>query len=97
ALSFSPAILAGALLTAALWRAGLPDLLPGTWLLLYGAAVAAGGTFSIRLIPLMGILFLFLGAIALFTPHPAGAICLGVGFGVLHIVFGVLIGWRHGG
>lgn len=97
ALSFSPAILAGALLTAALWRAGLADLLPGIWLLLYGAAVAAGGTFSIRLIPLMGIIFLFLGAVALFTPPPAGAICLGLGFGVLHIVFGALIGWRHGG
>jgi hypothetical protein len=97
ALSFAPAILAGALLTAALYRAGAVELLPGTWLLLYGAAVVAGGTFSVRVVPLMGIIFLFLGAVALLTPPPAGDIALGGGFGVLHIVFGSVIARRHGG
>lgn len=97
ALSFSPAILAGALLTAAFFRAGLPKLLPGIWLLLYGTAVIAGGTYSVRVVPLMGVLFLFLGAIALFSSPLVAAICLGAGFGVLHIVFGIIIARRYGG
>ncbi|MGH9458778.1 MAG: hypothetical protein ACRD2J_14190 [Thermoanaerobaculia bacterium] len=97
ALSFSPAILAGLLLTIALYDSGRVSLLPGVWLLLYGAAVVAGGTFSVRVIPLMGILFLFLGAVALFSTPLVGAICLGAGFGGLHIVFGVIIARRYGG
>lgn len=97
ALSFSPAILAGALLTAALYEGGRVSLLPGLWLLLYGAAVVAGGTFSVRIVPMMGVLFLFLGTIALFSPPAIAALCLGAGFGALHIVFGVVIARRYGG
>jgi len=97
ALGFVPAIFVAALLTIVLFRAGLDALLPGMWLLLYGTAVIAGGTFSIRIVPLMGILFLFLGAIALFTAPPVQAVCLGLGFGGLHVVFGVLIARKYGG
>jgi hypothetical protein len=97
ALTFSPAILAGALLTAACYRAGNFELLPGLWLLLYGSAVIAGGTFSIRIIPLMGVLFLFLGAIALFSSPLVAGIALGAGFGGLHITFGIIIVRYHGG
>ncbi|MBW3671068.1 MAG: hypothetical protein KY432_05275 [Acidobacteria bacterium] len=97
ALSFSPAILVGAVLTAALVSADLHRLLPGVWLLLYGTAVVAGGTFSVRVVPVMGALFLFLGTIALFSPPRIGDICLGAGFGVLHIIFGVVIARRYGG
>jgi uncharacterized membrane protein HdeD (DUF308 family) len=97
ALSFSPAILVGALLTTALASAGLHHLLPGVWLLLYGTAVVAGGSFSVRVVPVMGALFLFLGTIALFSPPLVGSICLGAGFGLLHIVFGVIIARRYGG
>lgn len=97
ALSFSPAILVGAMLTAALASAGLHQLLPGIWLLLYGTAVVAGGSFSVRVVPVMGALFLFLGTIALFSPPLVANICLGLGFGVLHIIFGVIIARRYGG
>ena len=97
ALSFSPAILAGALLTAACYRSGSFELLPGLWLLLYGSAIVAGGTFSIRIVPLMGLVFLFLGAIALFSSPVVADICLGAGFGGLHIVFGTIIARNHGG
>lgn len=97
ALSFSPAIIVGALLTVALMSAGLHQLLPGVWLLLYGTAIVAGGSFSVRVIPVMGALFLFLGTIALFSPPWLGDICLGVGFGVLHIIFGLIIARRYGG
>jgi hypothetical protein len=97
ALSFSPAILVGALLTAALYGAGHVALLPGVWLLLYGAAVVAGGAFSVRVVPLSGLLFLFFGAVALFSPPLVANVCLGAGFGGLHIVFGIIIARRYGG
>jgi hypothetical protein len=97
ALGFLPSIFAAALLTIGLFQARLDALIPGTWLLLYGTAVIAGGTFSIRIVPLMGVLFLFLGAVALFMPAPVPAICLGAGFGGLHIVFGMLIARKYGG
>ncbi len=97
ALSFSPALLAGALLTAACYRAGAFELLPGLWLLLFGSAVVAGGAFSVRVVPLIGVLFLFLGTIALFSSPLVADVCLGAGFGGLHIVFGYIIARNHGG
>jgi hypothetical protein len=90
ALVFAPPILAGALLTLALFRAGLVALLPGTWLLLYGIALVSGGTLSVPLVRRMGYGFLLLGAPALFIQLPLGNWLLACGFGVLQILFGIL-------
>jgi hypothetical protein len=96
-LGFTPPALAGVVLTAALWKAGATELVPGAWLLLYGVAVVAGGTFSVRVVPLMGVCFMVLGTIALFLMPNAGNSLLALGFGGLHLVFGVIIARRHGG
>ncbi|HEX9638083.1 MAG TPA: hypothetical protein VGB99_11145 [Acidobacteriota bacterium] len=97
ALGFAPPIVAAALLTFALYRAGAADIIPGTWLLLYGAAVVAAGTFSVRIVPVMGLCFVGLGAAALFTPTGWNNWLMAGGFGGLQILFGLLIARRHGG
>lgn len=95
-LCLCPALFAGAVLTGVLWRAGLTSLLPGTWLLLYGCAVLSASTVTIastmRLIGIMGALFVVLGCCAFVSPPKLHTALLGVGFGVLHIVFGLLVG-----
>jgi len=96
-LSFLPPALAGAALTVALWRAGAEALLPGGWLLLYGTAVVTAGTFSVRIVPVMGICFMVLGVFALLAMPAAGDLSMAVGFGGLHILFGTTIARRHGG
>lgn len=97
ALGFVPSLLAGGLLTGALVRADQFDLLPGVWLLTYGTAVIAGGTFSVSVVPMMGAGFLACGAAALFTPAAWGDLWLAVGFGGLQVVFGAIIARRYGG
>ncbi len=94
---FTPAMAAGAVLTAALVRGGMGNLLPGTWLLLYGAAVVAGGWASVRVVPLMGGCFMAVGAAALLWTGTPADICLAFGFGGLHIIFGTVIAVKYGG
>lgn len=96
-LSFSPAIIVGAVLTAACVERGLFTMLPGVWMLLYGAAVVSAGTYSVSIVPVMGAAFMALGAIALVTPASWGTALMIAGFSGLHIAFGVWIARRHGG
>jgi hypothetical protein len=97
ALSFLPPILAGAALTAALYLAGAVSIIPGVWLLLYGASVTTAGTYSVRIVPVMGVCFMLLGLAALASPPAWGDAYLAVAFGLLHIGFGAAIARRHGG
>jgi hypothetical protein len=97
ALAFTPTLLAGAILTAALTPAAPRDLLVGTWLLLYGAGVTAGGALSVPVVPVMGASFMAAGVVALLLPATAANWMMLAGFGALHIVFGFFIARRYGG
>ncbi len=95
ALCFFPVVVAGVVLTWTLVRLA-PEVLPAAWLSLYGAAVMAGGAFSVPALPAMGAGFLVLGAVAGLFPA-TGNLALGLGFGVLQVGFGVYIRERYDG
>ncbi|MFN8665619.1 MAG: hypothetical protein U0164_00335 [Gemmatimonadaceae bacterium] len=108
ALAFFPSLVAGAVLTAVALRAGWYAALPGMWLMMYGAAVMAGGALSVPVIPVMGALFMGFGAIALAVPLVFAAwsvemrgvlinAIMAAGFGGLHVLFGFAISRRYGG
>jgi len=96
-LCLGPSLLVGALLTASLARAGEFGLLPGVWLLCYGAGVLSAGAFSAPIIPATGVAFLVLGALSLAAPSAWGDAFMAVGFGGIHLVSGYYVAKHHGG
>ena len=97
ALAYLPPLAAGAVLTVVFAGGGLTARLPGCWLLLYGTALATGGAMSVRIVPIMGVFFMVLGAAAFAAPASLGNAFMAVGFGGLHIIFGLIIARRYGG
>ncbi len=95
--SLTPPLLAGGLLTIVLVQAGLTNAIPGVWLLLYGTGVITGGMYSVKVVPIMGICLMVLGALALFSPPAFANWFMAAGFGGLHIVFGAIIVRKYGG
>jgi hypothetical protein len=94
---FVPALAGGAILTWAIVRAGDFDILPAAWLLAYGAGVLAGATASVPVLTWLGGGIMLLGAAAAVSVGHWGDVWLGAGFGVLQIVFGIIIARKHGG
>ena len=97
AFGFAPALAAGVAITLGLWRYEQYELMAPVWMLLYGAAVVTGGAFSVRVVPVMGWIFMILGAIAFALPASYGNYLLAIGFGLTHIVFGMIIARKFGG
>jgi hypothetical protein len=92
-----PPLFAGAILTAVFAANGLTARLPGCWLLLYGTSAATGGTLSVRVVPIMGVLFMALSVAAFLAPAAWGNVFMAAGFGGLHVIFGAIIARNHGG
>lgn len=87
-----PPLLVGAVLTWQLWLHAQTGLIPGVWLLMYGCAVMAASTLTRRALAVMGALLALLGIIALQAPASYQNAVLGIGFGGLHLLFGIVIG-----
>jgi hypothetical protein len=96
-LSLFPPLLAGAVISYAIYATPLRWLLPSIWLLLYGVGVISAGTFSVRVVPAMGLCFMLAGMAAMFCPAAWANAVMAVGFGGLHILFGTIIARRYGG
>lgn len=95
--SFLPPIVCAIVITLGLWRMEHFEALMPTWILLYGAAVVTGGSVSVRVVPVMGWFFIALGAMSFFLPANFGNLMMALSFGVLHVVFGLIIARRFGG
>lgn len=97
AFGFAPPLVAGVAITLGLWRYELYDMMAPVWMVLYGAAVATGGAFSVRIVPVLGWMFIAVGAITFALPAGYGNYMMGASFGLLHIIFGAVIAKRYGG
>lgn len=93
--AFIPPMAVGAVMTMVSYLQGNYAWLPGIWLSLYGASVMTAGAYSVVILPVMGACFMILGAALLLFPLPVNT-GLAIGFGGLHIVFGLVI-WRNYG
>ncbi len=95
-LALCPALLAGVVLTLVFKKVGALNFMAPTWLLLYGCAVTAASAVTSAMfgarVAAMGAAFMVLGAATYALPLGLHNLALGVGFGGLHLVFGLLIG-----
>jgi hypothetical protein len=97
AFGFTPPLIAGIAITLGLWRYEHYEIMAPVWMLIYGVSVVTGGAFSVRIVPVMGWLFIALGSLAFALPAVYGDYLMAASFGVLHIVFGAVIAKRYGG
>lgn len=97
AMSLLPALVAGAVLTGVLYEQKLFGLMPGVWLLIYGSGVMSCGTYSVKVVPLLGLGCMVLGSVALFLPWEWAQWMMAAGFGGLHVTMGAVIVRRYGG
>ena len=95
-LGFAPPAIAAMALTPALFAAGAEEAVAGMWLVLYGTATTTAGMFSVRAVPAMGVALMIVGGLALAFPELRD-FWLALGFGALHIGFGLWIARKHGG
>jgi hypothetical protein len=91
-LGLIPCLFAGAVLSGVLWKANDIAAIPGAWLLLYGCSLISASAFIKMIVAWMGVCFVVLGVIAFMVPASFHIPLLGLGFGGLHILFGILIG-----
>lgn len=97
ATNFLPPLICGVVITLGLWRFGHFEAMIPIWILLYGAAIVCGGAFSVKAVPILGWSFIALGACSFFIDARFANLFMALSFGVLHIVFGLVIARKYGG
>jgi hypothetical protein len=84
----SPALVVGAVLTAALVHVGRLDLAPGVWLALYGLGVLSVGRVLDWEFQLTAWSFVAASSTALFPLREQPHLALLLGFGLIHVALG---------
>lgn len=97
ALAFAPPLVAAVILTALFYIRGYFPFLPTVWLTLYGTAIVTGGAYSVKIVPIVGWVFIALGLVSVFFDARFGNYFMAFGFGFLQIVFGLIVARRYGG
>lgn len=97
AFGFAPPLIAGIIITLGLWRYSNYETMAPVWMVLYGSAVITGGAFSVKIVPVMGWIFMAMGAAAFILPTAYGNYLMAASFGLTHIIFGAIIARRYGG
>src|SRR5260221_4789793 len=90
-LAYLPAIVIGAVLTAALEHTDAAALMPAVWLMCYGGAAITGGALSVPAVPIMGVGFVIAGLLPVLAPVGWSDALLAAGFGGLHTLFRPLV------
>jgi hypothetical protein len=96
-LTLTPAFVAAAVLTAAMYDSVSRETVAALWLLLYGAGIASSGVYAIRVVWTAGLGFMALGAATLALPPGSAPVMLALGFGGIHLILGEVVRRDHGG
>jgi hypothetical protein len=91
-LSQIPLIAMAGMLTLGMAFKGYYDVIPAIWLGAYGVIFYSFSYFTGIGHKIEGLLFIVLGTIALFASGPVSILCLGLGFGWIHIA-SALVRW----
>ena len=97
AMGMAAPFIAGAAITYELWTVRSFAAMAPAWLLLYGAGVLTGGIVSVPVVRAIGVCFMTLGIAAIASPSEWDNAWLAVGFGGLHVGFGIYIARNYGG
>jgi hypothetical protein len=90
-IAFTPALVAGLVLTAVLARVGQEMLLPGVWMLLWGVGALAMSLFTPRSFCLLGVSFMVSGTVTLFLSPINDVLSMGLTFGAIHLAYGTIL------
>ncbi len=93
-INLSIPLVTGGLFCLVLFAHGLIGLIAPTTLIFYGLALVNAGRFSLEEISYLGLSEIALGLLS-FMLLGFGLVFWTIGFGVLHIVYGILMYYRH--
>ncbi len=94
-LSVSGPLISGGIFAIVATQKGVFEVIVPTFLIFYGLALFSGGTFTFKEIRILGILQVVLGLLA-FVYAPYSLLFFGMGFGILHIIYGIVIMKKYG-
>jgi hypothetical protein len=91
AFSLTPSVVVAMVLTMKFLLDCTIGYIVPVWMMCYGTGVYAAGLFSVRLPRLLGLTFIVMGAAGLLLFPKYDVILAGLSFGLLHIIFGLVV------